>query len=78
MTYINLESIDRVLIQRADRLGDMVLTLPVLECLKQHGPHIKIDILTSPVGASLLEHHHLIDRVYAISIDDKNSLTPFG
>ena len=73
--HIQLQFVDRILIQRADRLGDVVLSCPVIESLKYHRPELKIDVLTSPIGAKFLEGHPLISNLYIIDMnsDDKHN-----
>ncbi|RAP38252.1 hypothetical protein DID80_02895 [Candidatus Marinamargulisbacteria bacterium SCGC AAA071-K20] len=56
----------KILVQRADRLGDVIFTLPVLEALKKKYPDAQIDYLTSPVGAALLSHHPLVNKCLSI------------
>jgi heptosyltransferase II len=41
-------------------LGDVVLTTPLLTHLAKHGP---VDVVTTPAGGSLLEHHPAVRRV---------------
>jgi ADP-heptose:LPS heptosyltransferase len=46
-------AIRRVLVVRADNLGDVVLATPALRALRLAFPHVTIDLLTSPVGATI-------------------------
>ena len=57
----------KILIQRADRLGDVILSLPVVEAIKEKYPTAQIHFLTSPIGAALLETHPMIDKVISLS-----------
>ncbi|NPA93908.1 MAG: lipopolysaccharide heptosyltransferase II [Thermodesulfobacteria bacterium] len=54
----------RLLIIKLSALGDIVQTLPVLHAFKQSWPQCSIDWITGEVGASLLEGHPLIERVF--------------
>lgn len=54
----------KILIQRADRLGDMVLALPVIEALKQKFPDCQIDMICSPTGSSLSNLHPQITHTW--------------
>ena len=56
----------KILIQRADRLGDLVLSLPVIERIKQNLPDSKITLLTSSIGEALAKEHPLIDHVITV------------
>ncbi|MBS1911472.1 MAG: glycosyltransferase family 9 protein [Bacteroidetes bacterium] len=47
-------SLHRVLLMRYDRIGDMVITTPLIDALKQIAPQCEIDVLASPVNASVL------------------------
>jgi ADP-heptose:LPS heptosyltransferase len=54
----------RILIQRADRLGDMVVSLPVIDTLLAHYPNAIIDVITSKIGADLLKTHTGISQIH--------------
>jgi heptosyltransferase I len=56
----------KILIQRADKLGDLVLSLPVIENLKDNYPGLEIHVLTSNVGAEFLQNNPLVDKVYIV------------
>ena len=58
------EEVHRVLLLRYDRLGDAVVTTPVIEQLWRMHPGIEIDILGSPHNATLLEADHRIHTVH--------------
>ena len=46
----------KVLLLRHDRLGDAIITLPVLRILKAHHPNLQIDVLLSQYNASMRAH----------------------
>ena len=64
----------RVLVIRFSSIGDIVLTTPVVRCLKLQYPDIEIHYLTKPAFLSILEHNpyitkvHLLDKNLAITI----------
>lgn len=60
----------KILIQRADRLGDMILALPVVEQLKQWFPQLQIDVLCSPISSALLKSHPHITQVHVAKLSD--------
>ncbi len=53
----------RVLVVRHDRLGDMILTTPVFDLLREVAPGVEIDVLASPKNAPLLEGDARVARV---------------
>jgi ADP-heptose:LPS heptosyltransferase len=46
-------AVGRVLVVRADNLGDVVLATPAIRALRLAVPHAAIDLLASPVGATV-------------------------
>jgi len=53
----------RILIQRADRLGDMIMALPAIEAVIEKYPNARIDILASSIGKKALEYHPKINAI---------------
>ena len=53
----------RVLVIRHDRLGDMILTTPVFDLLRQLAPGVEVDVLASPKNAALLAGDERVSRV---------------
>lgn len=49
------EKVERILIVKLDRIGDMVLTTPVLDALRRAFPRARIDIVGHPAPLTLLE-----------------------
>jgi ADP-heptose:LPS heptosyltransferase len=45
------EDLRRVLLIRYDRIGDAVITMPVIDALKRIAPDVEIDVLASPANA---------------------------
>ncbi len=54
----------KVLVIRFSSIGDIILTSPVLRCLKQQVPDVEIHFLTKDIYASLLDHSPYVDRVH--------------
>jgi ADP-heptose:LPS heptosyltransferase len=46
-------AVERVLVVRADNLGDVVLATPAIRALRRAVPHAAVDLLASPVGAQV-------------------------
>ena len=61
---INPVTIKRVLFLRPDRLGDMVISLPVFHNLKKMHPRIEIFVLCSPRNLILIKEDDCVDRKF--------------
>ncbi len=48
--------LNRILIMRQDRLGDMIMTLPLLRSVRRAYPGVRLTVVTSPGGAAVLRH----------------------
>lgn len=60
----------KLLVTRTDRLGDLVLSLPVLDFLKSRRPDIELHVLVSPSAVPLVEGHPAVTRVWTWLPDD--------
>ncbi|TBR20839.1 MAG: glycosyltransferase family 9 protein, partial [Candidatus Nitrosotenuis sp.] len=63
----------RILVIRPDRIGDVVLSTPVLVSLRAARPRWKIAMLVRPAVAPLLEGHPDIDELLTLEADGKPS-----
>ena len=63
----------RILVIRPDRIGDVVLSTPVLMSLRAAKPGWKIAMLVRPSVAPLLEGHPAIDELITLDTDGKPS-----
>ncbi|MBU0984090.1 MAG: glycosyltransferase family 9 protein [candidate division Zixibacteria bacterium] len=65
-------AIRRVLFLRPEKIGDMVISLPIFDALRRKCPHISISILGSPVNHSLIKDDPRFDAVflYTKSLND--------
>jgi heptosyltransferase-1 len=61
-----VNSAPQILVTRLSHLGDCVLTLPLVEALKQHWPNCRISWAMESPGPKLLAHHPAIDRIVQI------------
>lgn len=59
----------KVLIIRFSSIGDIVLTTPVVRCIKQQRPEIEIHYLTKASFRSILEHNPYISKIHTIEKD---------
>ncbi len=57
------EDVSRVLLFRHDRLGDYIVTTPVVEAIRRHVPNAKIDVLVSSVNAEFIRRDPRINEV---------------
>lgn len=64
-TPVALRPGDRVLVTRLNYLGDVVLSLPMVDALRAAHPGIEIDYLSREPGASLLRGDERFERVFA-------------
>ncbi|MBI3765818.1 MAG: glycosyltransferase family 9 protein [Ignavibacteriales bacterium] len=65
----------RILIVRTDRIGDVILTLPMAQVLKKHFPHAHIAMLIQQYTTELVEDNHCIDQI--IYYDHADQPIPF-
>ncbi len=63
--------IKKVLIIRFSSIGDIVLTTPVIRCLKLQQPDTEVHYLTKNIFYSLLEHNPYIHKIHVIEKDVK-------
>lgn len=66
--------VERVLVARTDRLGDVLLTTPVASAVRASFPSAHIAFLVRPYAAPLLEGHPDIDEVLLDEGDDAAAL----
>ncbi len=57
---------ERIIVSRLRFLGDVVLSTPSLEALRQARPEAWVDYVTYPAYAPVLEHHPGVDRILTI------------
>lgn len=69
----NQHSIKKVLIIRFSSIGDIVLTTPVIRCIKQQ-TGAEVHYLTKPGFAGILEHNPYIDRLFLLSNSIQQSI----
>ena len=54
----------KICIVRSDRMGDMILTLPVIQGIKQKNPEATIHIVASQKNLKICRQFSLIDKIY--------------
>jgi ADP-heptose:LPS heptosyltransferase len=64
---VDVAAARRVLVVRADNIGDVVTTTPALRALRAAAPDARIELLASPVGAAVAAMIPELDGVVAVS-----------
>ncbi|HSY60689.1 MAG TPA: glycosyltransferase family 9 protein [Cytophaga sp.] len=57
----------KILILRFSSIGDIVLTTPVIRCLKKQLPHVEIHYATKNAFKEILENNPYVDKVHILS-----------
>lgn len=55
-----------ILIVRTDRIGDLILTLPLAGLIKKHYPQCKVSYLVREYTKNIINHHPYIDEVLVL------------
>lgn len=63
----------KVLITRTDKLGDLVLSLPVVDYLRAARPDLEIHVMVAPVSVPLVENHPLVASVWTWADTDSST-----
>jgi heptosyltransferase-3 len=63
---INLDNIRRVLVIKLRHHGDVLLTSPVIQVLKNHAPHLDVDALVYQDTREMLTEHPAVSQVLTI------------
>ncbi|MFO7870645.1 MAG: glycosyltransferase family 9 protein [Kiritimatiellia bacterium] len=66
------EELESVLFVRLDRIGDMVLTTPMFQAVKNAFPDCTLQVLCAGYGAAVIENNPCIDRILALPDDRKS------
>ena len=64
----------KICIERSDRMGDMILTLPIIKGIKEANPHAKIHVVASQKNLKICRQFSLIDKTY----EKSNSFSAFN
>ncbi len=68
----------RILVVRTDRLGDVLLSTPVVKALRQKFPQTYISMMVSPYTKDVLDGNLALDEVITFDKDVKNSQSWWG
>jgi ADP-heptose:LPS heptosyltransferase len=61
---IDITSVRQILILRYDRIGDIIVTLPLVRLMKEKNPALTIGILASPLNAQIVQDEECIDDIH--------------
>ena len=64
---IDKSKIKKILVISLTNIGDVVLTFPVIDILKENLPDAKISVLIGPKAESLLKGNPVLDKVYVFN-----------
>lgn len=70
-----MDDVRRILVVRTDRIGDVILTLPMLEVLRENFPQATIAVLVRQYTKELVEGNKNVDEV--LLYDDGSKPIPF-
>ena len=54
----------KICIERSDRMGDMILTLPVIQGIKEKNPHAIVHVIASQKNSKICNQFSLIDKIF--------------
>lgn len=74
---LELQPGDRILISRTDRLGDLVLALPVVETIKARYPECRVDVISSLYASPILENNKRISGILRVQNDQLLTSKPY-
>ena len=63
---IDLSEVGSVLILRYDKIGDMIITLPIFRILKTRNPNLKLGILTSESNLEIVRGDEHVDNLFIL------------
>ncbi len=61
---IDLDRILKILIIRPEKIGDVFISFPLIDCIKKSAPHLKVSILASRDGLPIIEGDPRFERVF--------------
>ncbi|MBI5471747.1 MAG: glycosyltransferase family 9 protein [Ignavibacteriae bacterium] len=71
---IDLHAVKKLLVLRYDRIGDMIVTTPLLRFLKETSPNLEVGVFASRANAAIIRHNPFVDQIFVL---EKNWLALF-
>jgi len=68
----------KICISRIDKIGDMILTLPVIKSIKIQYPNIEIHMLASTYNAKVLKNIKYVDKIFLIGSNTRSFIKEIG
>lgn len=65
-----LDKFSNILVCRTDKIGDVILTLPVINALRDFYPNSRITFLASEYASEILQGHSAIDEIMIYNPDE--------
>ncbi|MDB5193803.1 MAG: glycosyl transferase family 9 [Segetibacter sp.] len=65
-TLVSMQKLTKVLIIRFSSIGDIVLTTPVVRCIKQQLPNVEVHYLTKSSFHTIVQSNPFIDKVHLL------------
>lgn len=63
---VPLEQVHRALVINLRHIGDVLLSTPIPQVIKNHAPHCEVDVLVYGESAAMVEEHPAVSRIHAI------------
>jgi len=63
---IDLASLRSILILRYDRIGDMIVTTPIIRAIRRAAPHLRIGVFASELNAEIIRNNPNVDRIHLL------------
>jgi len=64
---INKQEINRIIVRATNWVGDMVMSLPALEAIRDNFPQSQITVLAKPWVEDMLRSHPAVDRIITLN-----------
>ena len=56
----------KICIERTDRMGDMILTLPIIQGIKELNPQVEIHVIASKKNIKICNRFNQINKIYEL------------
>jgi ADP-heptose:LPS heptosyltransferase len=63
---LDLSNIHSILILRYDKIGDMIVTLPIFQMLKKRNPNVRIGVVASEVNIDIVRGERTVDAIFIL------------